>query len=333
MEVRERGKIASISLIVALVLGGLFLMWAAIRILLILFAGVLLAIFLRALTKLLSRLTTLSKQWSYPIVLVSLILILVLSALILFPSVSVQIDRLSDQLPDAVDQLRERIAQYEWGKWLASRTMEQISLEPRAIATAITGAVTSLVVVLFVGVYLAADASTYKRGLVKLVPVKKRKRAEEVLLALEDQLESWLIGRAISMSAVGVLTIIGLWWLKIPLALTLGLIAAVLSFVPYIGPLLSVVPALILAFPIGLNTTFWVLVLYLGIQLIESYLLTPHVQKHAAELPPALTISSQILLGTLIGAWGLIVATPLAAAALVFVRMVYVQDFLSDSEV
>lgn len=332
MKIQERGKIASISLIVALVLVLLLLLWKAVPILLVLFAGVLLAVFLRALTNVVARLTRLSDGWSYTIVLLSLLILLGLSGVVLFPSVSFQIDRLTAEFPAAMEQLRQSVIQYEWANWLASRVMEDTTIEPGVIVSGITGAVTSLVVILFVGLYLAVNPSLYERGLVKLVPVSERDRAEELLAALGSQLQDWLLGQAVSMLAVGIMTTLGLWWLDVPLALTLGLISGSLTFIPYIGPLLSLVPALVIAFTLGTETVLWVTALYLGIQSVESYLLTPAVQKQAAELPPALTISSQILLGTLIGTWGLIVATPLTAAALVFVKMVYVEDFLADSD-
>jgi predicted PurR-regulated permease PerM len=132
------------------------------------------------------------------------------------------------------------------------------------------------------------------------------------------------------MSLVGILTALGLWLLGVPLALILGLIAALLEFVPYIGTILSAVPAILLALLQGPMQALWVVLLYFVIQSIESYLLTPLVQQRVVSLPPALVLAAQVLMGVLFGAWGIILATPLTAALLVLVQMLYIEDILGD---
>lgn len=117
-----------------------------------------------------------------------------------------------------------------------------------------------------------------------------------------------------------------------PLAFTLALIAGILNFVPYIGPLVSAVPAVLLALLQGPQVALYVALLYLGAQTIESYVLTPLVQQRAISLPPALTLSAQTLLGVLLGILGVVLATPLAAITLVVIRKLYVEDALGDKE-
>jgi predicted PurR-regulated permease PerM len=188
------------------------------------------------------------------------------------------------------------------------------------------------VIVVFVGLYVAADPDVYARGLVRLVPMPRRRRAREVLEALARTLRRWLVGKLLGMAVIAVATWAGLSLAGVPLALVLGLLAGLLNFVPYLGPMLSFVPALPLAIPEGATTVGWVLGLYVGIQMAESYLLTPLVDQQSVALPPALTITAQVLLGVLLGWLGLVLATPLTAAALVLVRMLYVEDLLGDSE-
>src|SRR5690606_44568 len=120
----------------------------------------------------------------------------------------------------------------------------------------------------------------------------------------------------ISMTVVGVLTGAGLWLLGLPLAFILGALAALLAFIPNIGPVLAAVPAVLLALADGPTTVLWVIGIYVGVQAVESYLITPVVQQESVSLPPALTISFQLLMGVLYGILGLALATPLAALGL-----------------
>lgn len=135
----------------------------------------------------------------------------------------------------------------------------------------------------------------------------------------------WLVGKLLSMSIVGLLTTAGLWLLGVPLALAFGLIAAALTFVPNIGPVLSVVPPALLALTDEPRVAAYVVALYVGIQTVESYAITPIIQRRTVSLPPALTITAQVALGFLVGALGVAVATPLTAAVMTIVRVLYVE--------
>lgn len=106
------------------------------------------------------------------------------------------------------------------------------------------------------------------------------------------------------MLLIGVLTTVGLWIIGIELALVLGVIAGLLSFIPNIGPILAIIPAVLLASLEGTETVLWVVALYMGVQAIESWWLTPWLQHRIVEMPPALTISIQILFGLLAGTLG-----------------------------
>ncbi|MDQ3256520.1 MAG: AI-2E family transporter, partial [Acidobacteriota bacterium] len=188
----------------------------------------------------------------------------------------------------------------------------------------------NLVIILFVGIYLAADSGSYTRGLVKLFPRDHRPRAREVVDAVGDTLWWWLVGKLIAMVIVGLLTWLGLSLFGVPLALTLGILAALLDFIPNIGPIIAGVPAVLLALMISPTTALYVFIFYVVIQSLESYVLTPVLQMKTVKLPPALTIVAQVLLGVLAGGIGLILATPLAAAIFVMVKMLYVEDTLGD---
>ncbi len=167
-----------------------------------------------------------------------------------------------------------------------------------------------------------------------MFPLDKRTRVRQILVAVGDTLSWWLVGKVGSMLFIGVLTWIGLSILGVPLALTLGLIAGLLSFVPNFGPILSALPAILLAFvpPGSPMTALYVLLLFVGVQLLESNLVTPMIERRTVEIPPALTIVFQLALAVLVGGLGLVLATPLLAVLIVVIQMVYVEDILGDKQ-
>ena len=183
-------------------------------------------------------------------------------------------------------------------------------------ATRTPGAVGSigLVLVLVLGVYLAADPHLY-RGLVRLVPPAWRVRVDGALLASAQALSRSLPGQGISMLLVGSATAIGLAVLGIPLAVTIGVIAGVLAFVPFFGPIASGILAVLLAFMQGPQQALCVAGICIAIQQVEGNLLMPSVQRWAVSLPAVLGVSAAVIFGLLFGLPGVILATPLMGGA------------------
>lgn len=333
-----RGFLARIG-VVLLVITLALLVWYAVEVLLLVFAGILLAVFLRGLAVELSRRTGLGENWS--LAAVGLLIVLSVGGAVwwLAPEVARQADELRRDLPGSVRQAEAWLTQYEWGRALLGQMPPADDLMPdRAdLFARVTGVfsttlslIANLVIILFVGLYLAADSATYTAGLVKLFPRDHRPRAREVVNAVGDTLWWWLVGKLIAMTVVGLLTWLGLWLMGVPLALTLGLLAALFDFIPNIGPIIAGVPAVLLALVISPSLALYVFVFYVFIQSLESYVLTPVLQMKTVKLPPAITVVAQVLLGVLTGGIGLILATPLAAAVFVIVKMLYVEDTLGD---
>ena len=160
--------------------------------------------------------------------------------------------------------------------------------------------------------------------------MKRRQRLGQTLEKMRSILGFWIVGRLISMCIVGILTTAGLWLLNVPQAIALGVVAGLLTFIPNFGPILAVIPQALLALEVGVNTLAYVVILNVVLQAVESYLVTPVVQRYEVSLPPALTICSQLILGVLLGAIGVIMAAPLTAAILVAVQMLYIHDRLGD---
>lgn len=185
--------------------------------------------------------------------------------------------------------------------------------------------VAGLFLIVFLAIYIGADPEQYRRGLVLLFPRSARARAGNVFSAIATILRKWLVVQLIAMVTIGVLTTIVLSILRVKAAFALGLLAGLLEFVPTIGPLLSALPAVAMAFLDAPEKALAVAIAYMGIQFVENNLLIPLLMKGGVNVPPVLTIIAQALLTLLFGFLGLMVAVPLLAAALVAYRMLFVE--------
>lgn len=196
------------------------------------------------------------------------------------------------------------------------------------IAMSVGAGVADTLLVIVGGIYLAAQPGLYRRGIVKLVPPTARPLADQALDDSGRALRLWLLGQLASMTIVGLITGIGLWFLGVPSALTLGLLAGLLEFVPYVGPLISALPALLLALAIGPETALWTGGLYLAVQQLEGNAIQPLVQQRAVDLPPALLLFSLVAGGLIFGVIGILFAAPLTVVLFVMVKRLYVREAL-----
>ena len=311
----------------------------AIDVLLLAFAGVLFAILLRGLSDFLSTHTGMGEKWSLAATVLLLMVLVTVGAWLLIPSIAEQTDELRQTLPKSVELLEGQVKRYEWGRWMLEKAPEPAELIPRrldlfrritGVVSGTLGAIGIVVVVFFTGLFFAIQPRLYTEGIVKLVMIRKRDRAREVIGQIGAELQWWLIAKLTAMLFVGGLTWLGLWLLGIGMPLTLAVLAALLTFIPNLGPIIAAVPAVLIALLDGPATAVWVVVLYIAIQTIESYLLTPLLQQQAVSLPPALTITAQLVMAVFVGGIGLALATPLTVVVLVLVRSLYVQDMLGD---
>lgn len=319
-------------LVLGVVLAGLLLV--APDVFLVLFAGSLLAVLLHGGGRWVAGKLGIAEGWGIGLFLLAAVAALGAFGVAIAPAVSDQIDELARRIPEAADSLRDRIEGYSWGPRLLEHLTPSGLLSSggtSAAATAVTstfGALGNAVIILFIGLYGALDPGVYKHGLKALLAPSLRARGEQVLRDTAATLRNWLAAQLIAMTVVGVLTGAGLWMAGIPLAFALGLIAGLLAFIPNIGPVIAIAPALLLALPDGRATVLIVLAIYLAVQALESYVVTPLLQQEKVSLPPALVIAVQLLLGVLFGLIGLALATPLAAVAMTLIRDVYVGDYL-----
>ena len=187
-----------------------------------------------------------------------------------------------------------------------------------------------LILIIFLAIYIAAEPDVYHGGLMHLFPHHARKRAGEVLSAMATVLRRWLVTQLIAMLTIGTITTIVLLALDVKAAFALGALAGLLEFVPTIGPILSAIPAIAMAFLDSPDKALAVALAYGAIQFIENHLLIPLLMKGGVNIPPALTVVSQALMAMLFGFLGLMVAVPLLAAIMVPVKMLYVEGVVGD---
>ncbi|HEY9225682.1 MAG TPA: AI-2E family transporter [Gemmatimonadaceae bacterium] len=190
--------------------------------------------------------------------------------------------------------------------------------------------IAGFLIVVFLSIYIAADPEMYRRGIMHLVPLDRRERAGEVLSAIAAVLRKWLVTQLIAMLVIGTVSTIVLALLGVKASFALGVLAGLLEFVPTIGPIMSAIPAVAMGFIDSPEKALWVLIAYWGIQFFENHLLIPMLMKGGINLPPALTILSQALMAMVFGFLGLMCAVPLLAAAMVGVRMLYVEGAVGE---
>jgi predicted PurR-regulated permease PerM len=342
-ERRTRERMITAALFLLIVGTALFILSTLVRfgllnILLLLFFGLLLAVLLRAFAKWVKARTDLPDGWALAIVIATLVLLIGLFFWLVAPRIGDQVGDLAQRLPEAVRQLRDLVAQrFPWVRpFLDDRTVSEMADVPTLLgrltgfASQTFGIVVNVVVVIFIGIYLAASPRENLEGVVFLFPRSKRRRAREVLLEAGETLRLWMIGQLVPMAAIAVMTSVGLWLLGVELAFTIGIIAGLFNFIPNFGPLFALVPAVLVAIGDGPEKVLWVVLLFMVAQSIEGYIIMPLVQQRMVQLPPALTITMQVVLGLVVGAIGVALAAPLTAAILVIVKMLYVEDVLHE---
>jgi len=319
------------------IIAAAILLWYTAQVLLVFFAALFLGVFFSGMGRFLQKQTGFSYPACVAFALIGLLQLLVIAGLLVGPAVADQSTNLADTLPKAYDQLSGQIKNSVWGAHVfavAQRAMDASKDSNWQSVLKFAGltihGLGGLIFAVVIGIFLALQPELYRTGFLDLFPKTTRNRIGEVLDELGFTLWWWLMGQLLTMASVGILIGIGLAFLGVPLAGTLGLIAAILSFIPSLGPFISVIPAVILGLTISPMMGVWVCLLYLTVQVLEANVITPLVQKKAISLPPAFVLGSELLMGLLLGGAGLAFATPLVAVVLVLVNMLYIQDVLHE---
>jgi predicted PurR-regulated permease PerM len=321
-------------LLVAGVFLALELLWVARSVFVLGFLGVLFGLTLSAGVTWLERRGVPRSLGTFLLILLFFGVLTGLGAIVA-PRIGGQVQELQQQLPSAIDQVQEWIQQRQG--WLAQLLQQgrrtggwNLGSSFFSIFSSAVAVLGGVLVVTFVAAFIAADPNTYRRGLMHLVPHDARAKAAEVMSATGTTLRRWLVAQLIGMLVIGTITAVVLLLLGVRAALALGIIAGILEFVPYFGPILSAVPAVAMGFLDGPEKALWVVVAYIAIQQIEGNLLMPFLMKEGLDLPPVMTILGQAALALVFGFVGLLIAVPLLGAVMVPIKLLYVQDVVGD---
>jgi predicted PurR-regulated permease PerM len=334
---RAAARAAKITAAVIAVVAAAIGLWYARTAVLLAFAGILLAIVFYGASRALAELTKLPRLLMLALVVLATALFLVIVFAAAGPTLAQQISQLARAIAAGATTLTKQIASFaDQTSILQNIDLVDVVgkfLSPWGIATGATSVAVSIVgifsaglIVLFFGIYFAADPDTYVEIVARVSPPHRRDAILDVMQETGDRLRRWLIGQGISMAVIGSLTYIGLLILGVPIAFVLALFAGLAGFLPYLGPIIGAIPMVLVAGGQSLDLALWVVGLYVIIQFLESYLLTPLIQARAVSLPPAVVILNQLVLGAVFGLLGLALATPLAAASTVPLRYIFGMD-------
>jgi predicted PurR-regulated permease PerM len=261
--------------------------------------------------------------------------VLALAGYLLLPVLAEQISQLIFALPYSFSQVGDLLERATGRLGLPVGGGEGLSLSTligwgRRIVGGALGLFSSLAFLVFglvvavsVPLYLTASPEPAVAWTVRFFPPASRPRVREVLSEVRRSLLNWLKGRLLSMAAVGILWTVALYVIDIPGALFLGVLAGLLEFVPYVGPVISAVPPLVLAFAGNPWDALWVVLVYLAIQQVEGYLLTPLIEGRTTSLHPAVVIAAVAVAGAAFGFLGVLLAVPATVVVKVLVEEVW----------
>jgi predicted PurR-regulated permease PerM len=293
--------------------------------LLVLFGGLLFALVLRGLARPLARATELPYGACVAAVVATLVALSTAGVVSIGPAFRDQLVELTKTVPEAAHDVLDHLKRQPIGQAVGSPSADDTANRAMqsgavfAVGT-VLDVVAGLVVMFFVGVYGAAKPHDYSRVALLLAPERYRVRVSAILDDASTTLTRWLIGRLVSMLFVGITCGIAFSLLGVPLALTLAVVAGLLTFVEYIGAIVSAIPPLLLALTKGPTTALGVLVVFTVLHVIDGYVLTPLIARVSGRLAPAFTLSSQVVLGSLVGPLGVTFSTPLLIVAAASVR-------------
>lgn len=324
---------------ILLVAGLLFLVWAIGNVLLLILAGVVLAVGLDGLASGLARHTPLSRGIALFLVCVSILGALVGVGWTVAPQVASQFQDLWERLTDLIDAGIEWVDSTGWSQDLLGDVGEggqiigaanQILAMVASFGITTFEAVTSVAILIVLGIFMAVNPVLYYNGLLRLTPPLKRPLIARTLSSIADALRWWFLAQLVSMAILGISIGIGLYVIGIELWLALAVITALLTFIPYLGPIIAGIPTVAIGFADSYETGLIVLVFFLVVQNIESNVILPLVYQKAIRLPPAVAISAQVFFGLVFGVAGFILAAPVTVVIMVALEKLYVEAALGE---
>jgi predicted PurR-regulated permease PerM len=274
------------------------------------------------------------------LVLTIITLVFGLAGFLLGSTVVGQVQQFVNRVPTLFSSLQDRAGQLESALGL------QTSLQPDpqqilesaqgflsggtfsavlSVSSGLANVLSFLFVILIATIFVVAYPAPLVKGVVELFPAGRRERAREILDKMYKAVQWWFLGQVMDMVIVGILFTVALFIIGVPFALLFGILAGLLALIPFVGPVISVIPPILVSLIEDPVMALWVLLSYFVIQGVESYLIQPVVMSHAVALHPAAIVFTLLISGTLFGAVGLLIGIPLVAALYVLVRELWIR--------
>ncbi len=325
------------------ILIALYILWRIKQVLLLAFAAVVFATAINQLVKLLQAKFKLNRQTAIAISVTGVLIFIVGFIALVIPPFIEQFKELVTLVPDGLEKLNG------WNEWLRNflpnrliedfQGIEALTQNLRSwmnglvsnffelFSGTLTVVLNSLLVIV-VTIMLLVSPTPYKQVFLLMFPAFYRRRIQTILKKCEKNLGGWSIGILFNMAVIAILSGIGLWALGVRLPLANSLLAGMLTFIPNLGPVLSVVPPTAMALLDAPWKALAVVILYIVIQQVESNILTPIVMKKQVSLLPAITLLSQVAFAVFFGILGLFLALPITVVAQVWLKEIIVKDIL-----
>jgi predicted PurR-regulated permease PerM len=214
---------------------------------------------------------------------------------------------------------------------LGSELLGSVGRLTSAVGSAI-GAATSVIAMIVIGIFLAAEPRIYDRGIAWMLPLRHRTGFYRIAAHVGFTLRRLLFGRLVGMLFEGVFTWLMLSLGGVPMAALLGLVTGVLAFIPNIGAITSGVLMVAVGFSAGPSQGLWAIFVYFFVQNIDGYLVVPYIARRTVDLPPALVLAMQLLMGALFGILGVLFADPILATMKVVLVDVSKQQAAKEKE-
>jgi predicted PurR-regulated permease PerM len=300
--------------------------------LLLAFGAVLVAVTLRAIALPIRQGTTLNQRYSLLAAGLAVLALLGGIAYVFGAQIGDQLVALFANLPAAAEAFSQRVPflSVPVSELVKGSSIGGLLAGALSWGKAVAGSIATLVLIVIAGIYIAINPEVYRNGLIKLFPKRVQPQVSDTLNDAGAALRLWLGAQLIAMIMVGVLIGAGLAVIGVPSALGLGFVAGVLEFIPYLGPILSAIPALLIASTQSWEMTGWTLLLFLIVQQVENNIILPLITGRAVDLPPAVGLLAVVAIGILFGPLGLLLAYPLAIVIDVAVRRLYVREMLGE---
>jgi predicted PurR-regulated permease PerM len=323
-----RKKVWIVVSIAALMFVFLFLFKILFSVLLLVLAGALIALYFYGVAGILQR--KLNTPPKAAIVLSVVINIVLLAGIIWFVGarIQAQISELSQTLPATLQTVKDFIASSAIGRNMLKEfnstgdSTKTLDILNRFFSSSF-GVLSDLYIILLLAIFFISAPSVYIKGMVKLLPNKAKEKGTLIISRITTILKGWLKLQLIGMLFIGIATAIGLTIIGIPMVLTLALIAAIFNFIPNFGMLLALIPAVLIGLTHGMGTALIIICVYTFIQFLQNAIQQPLIQTKMINIAPALSITSQIALGLLVGFWGILLATPVLIILIVLVEELY----------